>query len=532
MSKRQKQSQKHLKQTTLLESLSSPSRPSPSKPPKRKKDPEAPSISRKRRKRSPQPNADESDSDVGAIKFVDQMVDSDQENKASQPSPKKRRKTVVLGSDEEESDAAPVFKRQKKKEEPVPAPSSKGKARAKPRDTDSDEEDVAPRKTKSRLHKGSRKKPTLEQEHVIEARFRSRDKKTAFQRNLEKLKRKKLGNPVESSEDENGEYYYVTVSEDDQPFKGARKDGSEDDEEEKDSLFDDGSDKSSDFIIEDDGDGAALLPVEFRAQQDLAHHFKTIFQFFVHVAVRTPHERSAFMEKQMKEEYFSVPLQIARRKIIGLRDSLVASSVWRPEFKKSLEALPKFDLYALDFSVPACDACHLGGRVSTLRGQLGGAPYNMLGFDEIVSDPDSDESDESNNEKSKKKKKKKLKKKKAKARQGKTKSEPKYIDSLHLGRFCAKRTRVYHDLSHWEYHLFKRIESEVDELHAAEKEDGYVRVAWAGGRKPPEDLGDADGICEWLDERQFIEQEWQALRKMMESATQLEVSARKGEDVD
>lgn len=162
MSKRQKHSQKHLKQTTLLESLSSPSRPSPSKPPKRKKDPEAPSISRKRRKRSPQPNADESDSDVGAIKFVDQMVDSDQENKASQPSPKKRRKIVVLGSDEEESDAAPVFKRQKKKEEPVPAPSSKGKARAKPRDTDSDEEDVAPRKTKSRLHKGSRKKPTVQ----------------------------------------------------------------------------------------------------------------------------------------------------------------------------------------------------------------------------------------------------------------------------------------------------------------------------------------------------------------------------------
>ncbi len=172
-----------------------------------------------------------------------------------------------------------------------------------------------------------------------------------------------------------------------------------------------------------------------------------------------------------------------------------------------------------------------------------------MNHQEIVSDPDSDESDESNNEKSKKKKKKKLKKKKAKARQGKTKSEPKYIDSLHLGRFCAKRTRVYHDLSHWEvglfslivpqaaltvvqYHLFKRIESEVDELHAAEKEDGYVRVAWAGGRKPPEDLGDADGICEWLDERQFIEQEWQALRKMMESATQLEVSARKGEDVD
>lgn len=70
-------------------------------------------------------------------------------------------------------------------------------------------------------------------------------------------------------------------------------------------------------------------------------------------------------------------------------------------------------------------------------------------------------------------------------------------------------------------------------MHAAEQDNGYVRVAWAGGRMPPKDLDDADGICEWLDQRQIIDREWQKLRKLMESATQLDIAVRKGEgDVD
>jgi Domain of unknown function (DUF4211) len=79
-----------------------------------------------------------------------------------------------------------------------------------------------------------------------------------------------------------------------------------------------------------------------------------------------------------------VPLQVTRRKISGLRDSLVASSVWRPEFRVPLETYPEFDLIPLDFAVPTCDACHLGGRMSTLTGRLSGLPYDKLGFEIMV----------------------------------------------------------------------------------------------------------------------------------------------------
>lgn len=172
-----------------------------------------------------------------------------------------------------------------------------------------------------------------------------------------------------------------------------------------DSLFDEDIDNSdsSDFIVEDDGVTPTLLPAQFsmEAHQDLSHQFKKIFQFFVHIAVRPAKERHDFMEKQIRgnlshgtspfilisitdEEYFSVPLQVTRRKISGLRDSLVASSVWRPEFKNPLETYPELDLIPLDFAVPVCDACHLGGRMSTLTGRLSGLPYDKLGFEIAV----------------------------------------------------------------------------------------------------------------------------------------------------
>lgn len=82
-----------------------------------------------------------------------------------------------------------------------------------------------------------------------------------------------------------------------------------------------------------------------------------------------------------EEEYLSVPLQVTRRKLSGMRDSLVASSVWRPDFKKALETYPKFTLILLKFSVSQCDACNLGGRLSTRLGRLSGKPYDDYDFE-------------------------------------------------------------------------------------------------------------------------------------------------------
>ncbi|KAF5373774.1 hypothetical protein D9758_000581 [Tetrapyrgos nigripes] len=451
-------------------------------------------------------------------------------------------KTRIIDSDEDEdqqsnSDPKPPRRTATRRNERVnkKSTSTKVKLRRLP-SPDSGDEQPPPRKRRGRLirhspvvsEKDGDTSDELETEHILETRLRKRDKKTAFQKNLEKLKRRKQGKKESETEKEDSEED-SEEEEDAQPFQGAKKD------DDKDSLFD-GSDSgdddsnsvgSSDFIVEDDGAGLSALPAEFSmdAHEDLAHQFKKIFQFFVHIAVRPGLERHEFMVQTLKkEDYFSLPLNVTRRKLSGLRDSLVASSVWRSDFKKTLEKYPDLDVIQLDFAVAGCDACHLGSRTSTLCGRLLGHPYDRVGFEELSSDEESVSDAGSSSDSGKKRKNRKNSEKK------KNKKKLEAAAEYHLGRFCARRVRVYHDLSHWEYNLFRTITDEMDDLYMAEDDDhGFVQVAHAKGRKPPEDLEDADAICEWLDERRVIETEWQKLKDVMDRSRGLEFAAKKGE---
>ncbi|KAF8163326.1 hypothetical protein B0H34DRAFT_695018 [Crassisporium funariophilum] len=340
----------------------------------------------------------------------------------------------------------------------------------------------------------------VDETRMLENRLRTRNKKSSFQRNLEKLKRRKYKRNGVSDDGDTEEEDAVDEEQEIStlvPFKGAKP------STDNDSLFDgehSDSSQSSGFIIQDDG--VVQLPAQFSMEthQDLSYQFKKIFQFFVHVAVQSTNHRADFMKQQLRdEEYFSVPLHMTRRKVSGLRDSLVASSVWQPKFKRLLEDYPDFALAALDFAVPSCDACHLGGRMSTLVGHVSGSPYNRLGFEKRSSKPDADEMAHK---------------------------------EIHLGRFCAKRTRVYHQFSHWEYSLFQTISREIEELRHTSSKQGFHRIAYVGGKDPPKDLEDADGLCDWLDERRVIEMEWQKLKDMMESARHLEINAKRGDGSD
>lgn len=346
----------------------------------------------------------------------------------------------------------------------------------------------------------------VDDNRIIDQRLRTR-KLTKFQQNLERLKRRKKGRPSELSSRSEDESSPEEVLKHIEPTS------------DYDSLFDENSDsnRSSDFIVEDDDALPPSLPIQYSLEthEDLNHQFKKIFQFFVHIAVRPAKERHEFMEElYRKEDYFSIPLQVARRKLSGLRDSLVASSVWKPDFKGPIERYPEFDLIPLDFSVPWCDACRLGGRIATIVGRLGGLPYNPWGFEildgYLNTDGNSDD-DESRNSHV-------------------APSTPTKATEFNLGRFCARRTRVYHEFTHWEFHLFKCIRDEVDDLHASQQSDGFFRIAYAGSKMPPEDLDDADGICEWLNKRKVIDMQWEKIKAMMNSARNLELASKKGEE--
>ncbi|KAL1742924.1 hypothetical protein HDZ31DRAFT_83802 [Schizophyllum fasciatum] len=566
-----RKSTKNMRQTTLTGMHDSSPPPAVAKAKKKIKGttrPE-PSASQPRRRRPENPALEsDTDSNPDVIQFEPRrkaaqvtISDSSEDEVLEPITPRKRRRGVAPGSDSD-SPSVPQKKKGKikkpslaalkaavPKEQPIPISSSseddapppppprklrKGKGKGKAKQTleasSDDSEERAPAR-KSRFVKGERP-PTkdtdsdslmdeVEEERIIDSRFRERGKKSEFQKNLERLKRRKQGKPeVSSSEEEDDD-------EDDdneespksKPFRGSKPS--------RDSLFgSDGDSEASEsgasFIVEDDGEAPVQLPAAFSLDtfQDLAHQFKKIFQFFCHIAVRSEEERHDFMEHAMKnEEYFAVPLKMFRRKLIGLRDSLVAGSQWRSDFKRALEIYPEFELVQMDFAVPDCDACHISTRMSTRIGRLAGYPYDPMGFQRDYSsvaikdegDSDSDDSDSDDPE--------------SPAALAKLKKE------FNLGRFCARRTRVFHELTHWEYALFQTMRLEVDDLRLMKRDKrGYVKVAFEGGRKPPKDPTDADAICEWLDQRQIIQMEWRKVKDLMEAARGVEV--HKGQDDD
>ena len=84
-----------------------------------------------------------------------------------------------------------------------------------------------------------------------------------------------------------------------------------------------------------------------------------------------------------------------------------------------------------------------------------------------------------------------------------------------------------------QYNVFKALSAEVEDLQ--NRQQGarvFVRVAYADGLKPPDDLTDADAIMNWLDERGVIAAEWHNIKEMMESAQHLEVATKRGDDDD
>ncbi|KAH8106967.1 hypothetical protein BXZ70DRAFT_1028583 [Cristinia sonorae] len=474
----------------------------------------------------------DSTSDIGAIPFepdVIEISDSEEEAKSSPRRPRAPRRVRGNRARSSEDDAEPFAGISEEDNIGLPVTwKDKGKVVEKQRKRvveDSDaEEDIQPKRRK--FIRGSRPltpEPTdlmeeLDEDKILDTRLRTREKRSTYLKNLEKMKRKKRGEKVSDSDEDEEE------SDDEpptKPFKHARP-GAVTIDDDSDSVESPAAEDEEDtFIIEDDENAPLELPAEFSMStyQDLAHHFKIICQLFVHLAVQEKDDRLEFMEQMSKEQYFSVPLQITRRKIDGARDSIVASSVWSNEYKKALRTYPKFEVIHLQFSVPSCDACRLGGRISTLSGRLSGEPYDRLTYKPIGKKNNSDEDSEPS------------------MNEDEDNDEAKKV--YHLGRFCARRTRVFHEFVHWEYHLFHALAREVDDLRQRlsnkKKKPGerlYVPVAYAGGMQPPENIEDADEVMSWLDSRQIISREIQRLRQMMDSATNLEVASRRGEDQD
>ncbi|KAJ7905546.1 hypothetical protein B0H14DRAFT_2660666 [Mycena olivaceomarginata] len=319
----------------------------------------------------------------------------------------------------------------------------------------SEPEDAAPTLRKPRLKKRIQRSHSsdescsgdeVDSEHIIESRLRTRVKLSRRDFLLENLKRKKRGLPPLQSEPETS-------------------DDSDDSESSWDSLFDEDSDASSQFIVEDDGSAAAPLPKEFSmvAHEGLSHQFKKIFQ--VHLAIRPQVEREKFMKDMLQaEEYFSIPLTTARRRISSIRDSLV-SFRWTSDFTEILAKYPELKMEDL----PSARAAQC---------------------------------DEIDDDKKRRKKDSKLK----------------VFNVFH--KICHWEYELFKSISHEvdELHEAKQSSGVFNDR------DVFVPIK----EHNIKDMDDADAIYEWLDQRNKVEIEWQKIKLILEQAQNVDSATKRG----
>ncbi|CAE6477316.1 unnamed protein product [Rhizoctonia solani] len=373
---------------------------------------------------APTDEAPSTDADVDAVQF---------ENKGNGLGKKSSR---VIASDEDGDESAAgkvgssggdVNQATEESEDEDVAPRRVAKRKAVLVLSDSEEENVAPRRRLTR-RQSIQENPSDEEEEdlmdvVLDSRLRSaperNNKRVEMRENLARLKRRKLGQdtpPVESSsEDEEEEeeeenvikprgrrvHKLIPGARPSQPTLQDWIDGSVDDDphvvisRSASPARDDEEDSENDSWIEDDLDGgapAAVLPEAYSmlGHQSLAHHFKVVMQLFVHLACLKAKERLEFRKDKRNDQYFGLALRALRRKMDGLRDSLVTSSKWTSGFKKALNTHPELEIHDLEFTVPGCGACRISSRLSRFKGALSGEDYDRDTFEwnlfELVSD--------------------------------------------------------------------------------------------------------------------------------------------------
>lgn len=164
------------------------------------------------------------------------------------------------------------------------------------------------------------------------------------------------------------------------------------DEEEMDGFIDD-ADKNDDdhddisnllpgrsFIAASRIPSSSISPTAEQYQmaryQNLEYHFKVISQFLIHLIIRGP-----AYARERKKQYYRASYEAISRKLQSQKDSLVTSSVWKPDFKTSLETYPELIISYLDEVEYGCDACHLTGRLSKFSGELQGKAYDPETFE-------------------------------------------------------------------------------------------------------------------------------------------------------
>ncbi|KAL3423218.1 hypothetical protein PVAG01_04965 [Phlyctema vagabunda] len=365
------------------------------------------------------------------------LEEEEEEDDIIMTSPTKRRQRtiIVADDDDDQSDASEVIisplKRRRQTSTGDDEPPSRGASPTKRRRAEKVQ--TPPRKTRQQRPK----------------------KRTAKEKTMELLKRKRAGEKIEEltpsdSENEEDGALYDTESdlqvlsefedepEDEAPIKAKKKSkkrlksGEENDEDDED-----------DWIVDDDEDNIGVplglhdIPLEFthNSHKPLKEHFKDAIEWMIHNKINPAFPRD--------DPIYRTAFRKLDDEVRGYANSKYVSSVWREGFSKALWARPIFLERDLGIAEPGmkCNACNRSGHPPSYVIQLQGKAYSKETLEEIELDSDSEDGSDSDSSG------------KVKSVDSKGNVLPAEDEEFYLGRFCASNARIAHSLIHWKHEL-------------------------------------------------------------------------------
>jgi hypothetical protein len=204
--------------------------------------------------------------------------------------------------------------------------------------------------------------------------------------------------------------------------------------------------------------------------------FKIFIQYLISCML-DPNFAAEVERKQ--DDYFRPAVRKIHDDLFSKKEVIIRSSAWNAYFKSNLDRLPVFRSYKMSHPDGECDACKRSMHTASWQVVLEGVPYDATSYwkdGPTAANPN-------------------------------PQREPEQY-TYNLGRFCHKRTELFHRLHHYKIRLNEQIMEKMNSL--------------------PSSLSENEVIDTVLDDQLWINKMWKQFQGLREDA--LEFGTKGSED--
>ena len=265
--------------------------------------------------------------------------------------------------------------------------------------------------------------------------------------------------------------------------------------------------KSDDFIVDDDSNEDNTnwrdeMPLELTnyAQQSAKEYFKIVIDWMVHRKINPAFNRN--------DQVYIIAFRKTDDEAKGYAGSKFMSSIWKPDFKRALEARPEFNDHAEDSDILplGCEACGRSSHPAKWRVTFTGKAYHPQTLEPLKDDAENTD-DENDGD----------------VQSCDVHGQPLLAEEhvYQVGSHCKSNAFVAHSLLHWRWHLNEWVLQWLETQGHTTPEQIVKRDSWSTKRR--RDL--ANKLTDEMEETHEIRSLWRDFRNHLEEARSSKVAA-------